>query len=216
VEKLNFVDPRGLPTEPDLEVNITAHWMQQRFGVSPLFFSSLETEIQVVKTGSGASLLRWEEGKRVSLGGCFGSTEYNPYLPTRPYLYFFLSKMEYTGFPLAGSYLWLMSGSLIVLRRANHRRTLYMTARKNPKKSFYHTPGQQIPRHFCDLWQSTHSFPNNASMSGVKKYLLLEKISLNMYVKAQLIESLLKISYLFLKGKFFDFRFLCNRKRRGR
>jgi len=72
VEGLNFVDSRGLlPTESDLEVNTTAQWMQQRFGVSPLFFSSLETEIQVVKTGSGASLLRWEEGKRVSLDGIY-------------------------------------------------------------------------------------------------------------------------------------------------
>jgi hypothetical protein len=44
--------------------------MQEHFGVSPLFFSSLESETQVVKTGSGASLLSWE-GKRVHLGMLF-------------------------------------------------------------------------------------------------------------------------------------------------
>jgi len=61
------VDPRRLKAEPTLELNTTAYWMRQRFGVSPLFFSCFHSPTSLVKSGS-ASLIRTEGGKRVALG----------------------------------------------------------------------------------------------------------------------------------------------------
>jgi len=67
VDEFNFVDPRRLKAEPKLELNTTAYWMRQRFGVSPLFFSCVHPPEYVVKIGN-ASLIRTEAGKRVALG----------------------------------------------------------------------------------------------------------------------------------------------------
>jgi len=68
VDEFNFVDPHRLKAEPNLELNTTAYWMRQRFGVSPLFFSCFHSPTSRVKSGS-ASLMRTEAGKRVALGG---------------------------------------------------------------------------------------------------------------------------------------------------
>jgi len=67
VDEFNFVDPVRLKAEPNLELNTTAYWMRQQFGVSPLFFSCFRSPKHVVKTGN-ASLIRTEGGKRVALG----------------------------------------------------------------------------------------------------------------------------------------------------
>ena len=67
VDEFNFVDPHRLKAEPNLELNTTAYWMRQRFGVSPLFFNCFHSPDYVVKVGNG-SLIRTEGGKRVALG----------------------------------------------------------------------------------------------------------------------------------------------------
>ena len=68
MEELNFVNPHRLEAEPNLELNTTAYWLRQRFGVSPLFFHAQKN----LKTWTAnASLLRTEAGKRVALGGLF-------------------------------------------------------------------------------------------------------------------------------------------------
>ena len=67
VDQFNFVDPHRLKDEPNLELDTTAYWMRQRFGVSPLFFSCFRSPKYVVKIGN-ASLIRTEAGKRVALG----------------------------------------------------------------------------------------------------------------------------------------------------
>jgi hypothetical protein len=67
VDEFNFVDPHRLKAEPNLELNTTAYWMRQRFGVSPLFFSCFYSPKFGVKIGN-ASLIRTEGGKRVALG----------------------------------------------------------------------------------------------------------------------------------------------------
>ena len=70
VDEFNFVDHHGLKAEPNLELNTTAYWMRQRFGVSPLFFSCFYSPKYVVKIGN-ASLIRTKGGKRVALGKDF-------------------------------------------------------------------------------------------------------------------------------------------------
>ena len=67
VDEFNFVDPHRLKAEPNLELNTTAYWMRQRFGVSPLFFSCFNSSDYVVKVGN-APLIRTEGEKRVALG----------------------------------------------------------------------------------------------------------------------------------------------------
>ena len=67
VDEFNFVDPHRLKAEPNLELNTTAYWMCQQFGVSPLFFSCFHSPKYVVKIGN-ASLIRIDGGKRVALG----------------------------------------------------------------------------------------------------------------------------------------------------
>jgi hypothetical protein len=70
VDKFNFVDPHHLKAKPALEFNTTAYWMHQRFGVSPLFFSCLQSPKYVVKIGN-AALMRTEARRRVAIGEYF-------------------------------------------------------------------------------------------------------------------------------------------------
>jgi len=67
VDEFNFVDPHRLKAEPYLELDTTAYWMRQRFGVSPLFFSCFHSPKYGVKIGN-ASLIHTGKGKRVALG----------------------------------------------------------------------------------------------------------------------------------------------------
>ena len=71
VDQFNFVDPHLLKAEPSLELNTTAYWMRQRFGVSPLFFSLIFSPNYVVPPGN-ASLMRFENEKCVAIGEQYG------------------------------------------------------------------------------------------------------------------------------------------------
>ncbi|PPQ90502.1 hypothetical protein CVT25_014185 [Psilocybe cyanescens] len=67
VEDFNFIDTLSVNGDSNPEVNSTAYWMNQRFGVSPLFFRGI---ISRSFTGN-ASLTRRQHGKRVSLDGLY-------------------------------------------------------------------------------------------------------------------------------------------------
>jgi len=73
VDQFNFVDPHLLKAEPSLELNTTAYWMRQCFGVSPLFFSFIFSPNYVVQPGN-ASLMRFENEKCVAIGEQCGKT----------------------------------------------------------------------------------------------------------------------------------------------
>ena len=71
------MDPHCLKADPSLELDTTAYWMRQRFGVSPLFFSlvsfqdSSEFSSQdYVVTPGNAFFMRHgaENGKCVAVG----------------------------------------------------------------------------------------------------------------------------------------------------
>ena len=66
----SFVDQFNFAS---LELNTTAHWMHQRFGVSPLFYSLIFSPNYVVSPGN-ASLMRVENEKCVAIGEQYGKT----------------------------------------------------------------------------------------------------------------------------------------------
>ncbi|KAH9474913.1 Notoamide biosynthesis cluster protein M' [Psilocybe cubensis] len=69
IEDLDFLDWSRWKTNdnPNLEPNDTAHWMQQRFGVSPLFFDGMTSR----HFSGNASFVRKGHGRRVSLDGLY-------------------------------------------------------------------------------------------------------------------------------------------------
>ena len=102
MEELNFVDPCRLEAEPLLELNTTAYWLRQRFGVSPLFFHHVQND-DITWIGN-ASLLRTEAGKRVALGKHFYlfATQLSQLLDIQTDSIGFLQGMELP-FPMFGS-----------------------------------------------------------------------------------------------------------------
>ncbi|PPQ86187.1 hypothetical protein CVT25_006930 [Psilocybe cyanescens] len=70
VEDLNFPVANSHTQDTSSDVNTTAYWLRQRFGVSPLFFSCITVSTYVVKIGN-ANLVRRENGRYVSLDGLY-------------------------------------------------------------------------------------------------------------------------------------------------
>ncbi|PPQ93028.1 hypothetical protein CVT25_006210, partial [Psilocybe cyanescens] len=70
VEDLNFPVANSRTQDIGSDVNTTAYWLRQRFGVSPLFFSCITVSTYVVKIGN-ANHVRRENGRYVSLDGMY-------------------------------------------------------------------------------------------------------------------------------------------------
>ncbi|PPQ78924.1 hypothetical protein CVT25_002400 [Psilocybe cyanescens] len=67
IEDLNFLDQSRINGKSNPDVENTAYWMQQQFGVSPLFFDGMTSR----KFTGNASFVRRRNGKCVSLDGLY-------------------------------------------------------------------------------------------------------------------------------------------------